>query len=279
MYIISPFKDYYDIHTNEKNDLPVYVRRTCEWQECRERLIITDVKSHGELPLYELMKKGEILSRKPESKEEYAKRKEFSKWGRSMKHRLPVLHEADMNGAVIFCGRPYPFYKINETICYTYDQVVDVFKRMFEKGDYTHGVKPKRILEKLAENKRVWGGRSRPTLNRYSWNHYLESLKEKPEKHRVSPDAHRFFGAPIMVSLENAVITNPALKDYNFAGQIDPYTAYQEIDMFISNTFIEREKSDLKMSEKLKVHSKGMDEWSFRTKSGDSGKPRRKKKG
>lgn len=55
---------------------------------------------------------------------------------------------------------------------------------------------------------------------------------------------------------------NPLLKDYEFQKILDPYSCYQELDMFISNLAINEVIPE--MADKDKIASHGFDSWSFR---------------
>jgi hypothetical protein len=63
---------------------------------------------------------------------------------------------------------------------------------------------------------------------------------------------------------ERKFCSNPCLKDFNFAKAVDPFRAYQEIDMFISGILTPESKPMPKIPDELKVQSKGFDKYSFR---------------
>jgi hypothetical protein len=80
--------------------------------------------------------------------------------------------------------------------------------------------------------------------------------------------------APVMVMELARYIINPCLKDYQFHKIVDPYTAFQELQMYISGVLSTGDKNPQKpISDELKAQSKGFDEWSFRKKVHQS-KPR-----
>ena len=68
------------------------------------------------------------------------------------------------------------------------------------------------------------------------------------------------------LDLNSALIFNPILKDYQFARVFDPYTAFQEIQMYISGVLgvNDLDGKGMPMTEKQKVGQHGMDKWSFR---------------
>lgn len=90
-------------------------------------------------------------------------------------------------------------------------------------------------------------------------------------------DIHRYFNSPVILYHRNKLYINPQLSKFGFASIIDPYTMYQDIEMYISNVLTSYEDpDDLVMDEKTKLQSKGMDKWSFKTMPNDSKKKRRR---
>ena len=58
---------------------------------------------------------------------------------------------------------------------------------------------------------------------------------------------------------------NPILKEYQFAKVFDPYTAFQEIQMYVSGVLgVNKDGTEFPATEKQKVAQHGMDKWSFR---------------
>lgn len=60
--------------------------------------------------------------------------------------------------------------------------------------------------------------------------------------------------------------TNSSLKDWHFQKIKDPFTAFQEISMFISGVLGTPEKEMIKISDNDMRDKKGFDKWSFRKK-------------
>ncbi len=64
---------------------------------------------------------------------------------------------------------------------------------------------------------------------------------------------------------EYKLTVNPRLNQYNFASVVDPYTAFQELSMFIGNNLVDTSTTQPRpISDKLKSETKGFNEWSFR---------------
>lgn len=57
---------------------------------------------------------------------------------------------------------------------------------------------------------------------------------------------------------------NPQLKKWHFQKAVDPYTAFQEIDMFRNSALKANERPMVSISDKDKIHKHGFDKWSFR---------------
>lgn len=59
-------------------------------------------------------------------------------------------------------------------------------------------------------------------------------------------------------------LINPVLKDYEFYKVFDPYTTFQEIQMFISGVLGTGEKEIIEVEDKYKIAQHGFNKWSFR---------------
>lgn len=279
MYIISKFKDYYDIHPNEKGDLPKFVRQTDEreigdrWKQERatktkeERQRVVDFHRHVD-------HLAGRLHRLPDRTSAYSVRNQHD-------FNSPIKE----TGLIAFCGRAYPFYIVgdyyisggNNRVCYDVEQIIKAVEELVDKdryGKYKDALKA--LCSDAVQPWRRYGGMQ---LTRGTWTRYQQERvsQEFGYLRTVNVDTHRYFGSPIMVLLGRNVIVNANLSKFNFACQVAPYQAYQELEMFIGNTFTEPDPADLVMDEKLKVHTKGMDQWSFRTMPGDSSKAKKKR--
>ena len=75
--------------------------------------------------------------------------------------------------------------------------------------------------------------------------------------------------------VSTALIVNPCLKDYEFYKAVDPYTAYQEIDMYIGGVLGSLGADMAEVSDEHRYKGHGYDKESFRQPAGRK-KPRRK---
>lgn len=57
---------------------------------------------------------------------------------------------------------------------------------------------------------------------------------------------------------------NPCLKDYGFAKVVDPWTAYQEVQMFVGNNLVNDKDKQVKLSDKTLQGKHGFDKMSFK---------------
>lgn len=61
------------------------------------------------------------------------------------------------------------------------------------------------------------------------------------------------------------IIVNPQLSVYEFYKMKDSYTAYQELDMYMSGVLGVGEAATIDISDEVKKQQKGFDNWSFKT--------------
>lgn len=60
------------------------------------------------------------------------------------------------------------------------------------------------------------------------------------------------------------LLRNPVLKNYGLEKIIDPYTAFQELTMYIGNILVDDNTDMESISDESLMKSKGFDEWSFK---------------
>jgi len=140
-----------------------------------------------------------------------------------------------------FCGKTYVIYEIDYSIdnnrsCF---RIVNKKNKLFQKVD-----KKKRDMIVVGEI---------PDLIRGNVH-----------------DIFLYLNCPIflleMVKYNNRVkiIRNPILKDLGFAAILDPYTAYQELSMYMGSVFAPSEPDMVDISDKDLSESKGFNDWSFK---------------
>ena len=64
---------------------------------------------------------------------------------------------------------------------------------------------------------------------------------------------------------DECLVKNPTLMDYQFYKVFDPYSAYQEISMFLGNQLCNTKEAEVPVGDDIVLaESKGYDKWSFR---------------
>jgi len=163
----------------------------------------------------------------------------------------------------IFCGKLYIGFKINygikkiwengiyitknhKTIEYNYDKILEIinlndkFKKWFNEKVYLCTTKlNNKIKEMLSLNGTSYG-----------------------------MDLCIKYNTPIisLLDIDNVknYYSNANLYDLSFYKIMDPYTAYQEIEMFISSILVKPDKEPWPISDKLKAETHGFNNYSFR---------------
>lgn len=161
------------------------------------------------------------------------------------------------DGCVYFCGKSYPFYVL--------DAEVEV---------------------------PIFAGTSSPvtkkTIRVFSWDKEFPSLIEqrgaKTDGHwqdflqnnmgRDNPDLNIHYRSPIVVWMPRVssngddLIINANLKEIGFQKIVDPFTAFQEISMFLGGVLGQNLDPPATMTDKEKIVSHGLDPvYGFRTPS------------
>ena len=173
-----------------------------------------------------------------------------------------------------FCGRLYCGMRfswenpdsVGEKICHHAYNVDDVIK-ILEKFDKRHKTKhaEKFINEKPNLKSNAWRDSRACDFNKTELERYFEKY-ENAEYVDFFVD----FNSPVFIvfrSNQNSggMTVNPVLVDYEFQKVMDPYTAYQEIEMFMGGVLTELDEIDVPGvgDEDLK-EAKGFDDWSFK---------------
>ena len=199
---------------------------------------------------------------------------------------VPAINSFEnIRGVIAFCGRSYVYWRIDGSYCYTLQQVVTALTRLLEsrKGlawvGYKNDVKAIQRALDIAKDesyrptprKSKWS--PAPALCPRSWATYCEESKN----YRVKDEVFIHYRSPILAIERDTLRVNPNLKSFGFHSVMDPYTAYQELSMFMDNNMAQQLDPIPKMTDELKVHAHGFNQWSFRTHKEDSPKARKKR--
>lgn len=238
MRLISSFKDYYDcIQGMGYDEYPVFVRESRQIE--KDKPFRTNIRDREKKE-----KVSTILD---------------------VIDQLPCTQDFAEGGVVVFCGRAYPFYEYGGRCYYELDRLISAVKSVRHFENECNYAEAKSFLVRF-EQKSKKGTRRyrwrRADLSRESWKRYVEETSFD-----VPTDTFRYFDSPIIAtSFDTSVIleVNPMLKDYNFEQVKDPYTAWQEISMFLGNELANQKDPNPPIPDKLKAQAKGFDKFSFR---------------
>lgn len=101
------------------------------------------------------------------------------------------------------------------------------------------------------------------SFSTFSWKQLEEHFTEQE-----CLKYHLKYNSPIILiersSYQTILRINPQLKKWHFQKVVDPYTAFQEIDMFRNSALKANERPMVSISDKDKIHKHGFDKWSFR---------------
>lgn len=111
-----------------------------------------------------------------------------------------------------------------------------------------------------------------------SW--YFNEYKNKNDKSNIKLIIDRWnnektlldiflkYKVPSFVYTNTSLILNPCLKDFNMQKVIHPYTAVQELEMFLNNDLCDTVTPPMPVGNDVVIaQSKGYDKWSFRKMS------------
>lgn len=165
---------------------------------------------------------------------------------------------------VCFCNKVYPMFRtsISNEYCHSIEEVIAVVK----KSDHPN---KKSILEKITKrpdcHREAWQY-DKAYMNTSSWPLYLNR-----HKWELEDEVFVELGVPYFALEENyskgIVLTlNPRLLTYGFQRLVDPYTAYQQVSMFVGNNLVKQMDPNINITNNDRRDSAGFDKWSFRKK-------------
>lgn len=189
---------------------------------------------------------------------------------KDMKPRSYKDELAKMQLIVIgFCGKIYPIISAN--ILIEYSPIGSTSKLIYGKDIYE--VNEQCIKEtgySIDYYFNLIGGYNRKLAK--STEDYLRDFHEKFLKkwETVSPENKHIEGLfqkyniPYFYLSDVKFDSCPVLKEFDFHKFIDPYTAFQEISMYLGGVLTRPEKETIEISDKDKRDSKGFDDRSFK---------------
>jgi len=160
-----------------------------------------------------------------------------------------------------FCGKIYCNVKAFGINCYTYNDLYLVLKKKNRLNlideHYHYSYFSKERIEYFIKQYHDKKHLSDIFIKHHTPVFAIEDAKEKIE---YNP----YYKPEKTQRIE--ITINPELKQYHFAKIKDPYTAYQDIAMYLSGVLGDKEKSISTISDKDMLYKKGFDEWSFKKK-------------
>lgn len=257
MKIVSKFTDYYDgCRAYGIDPNLVYIRHT-EEKTYKERLF--SYMKENQKPLYspgepevplELRKAGRIM---------------FASYGSRYSSPSPYIV------LVLFCGKSYfgmVTFKAKDR------QYPDVFYRdkvlwnLNDMQEHSDSLKRKNLKSYHDESTNNIVKRFSPFQGKEISNDILHELKAPVVS--IPYKTHRYHGAKSTWEI------NPCLKDLDFAKAVDPFTAFQELSMYIGGVLgVNKDGADI-TDDKMLRDKRGFNKHSFRMDS--PGKKRKRKK-
>lgn len=182
-----------------------------------------------------------------------------------------------------FCGKKYIGWKIEDKCYYSlpdFFKAVDNNKSVNSSLVKGNTAKARKAKHKAYVKKARELDTTKPNLIYSKWNprnhHYpateqgwLRWHETAKSKLLISDDIFRLAGTPVVLfdMATGSFTLNPVLKEYDFAKVVDPYRAYQEIEMFLGNNMVSQFDPSSGRTDNEIRDSKGMDKWSFRKQS------------
>lgn len=253
MRIISKFHDYYDTALSYGDDASlVYLRHTSE-----DRVL--EDKKHKLRDLIEAEK----------DRQQAMSIDFYNKVG---KH---PIHLRVQPMFLYFCGKTYPIYKVeheraNEHYYYRrrdelsnveyYPDKEDMFRRCTELTGLD-------FASYAAKNNQYMYHMGRfTTRNEEPYTKRLDSMLADIGRSDKAGQILQEYNIPIMLldTYGSRLILNPRLLDYQVQKVIDPWTAFQEIEMYAGGVLKRQDVMTSTISDKDRIAQHGFDKWSFR---------------
>jgi len=232
MLIVSKFHDYYDVVLKQTG-----VDKTCVYNRKTES----------------------VESAREERKA--LERKSWSKKGEARKYRRP--YEYVLQAVVGFAGELHPL------IIHTYDEHYESIEPPPTQFFYDLEACKEFLDEKFPET------RKSDNAKKYRWSWQLDmsdaALGEFYEGRKLKCFERIFLDhkVPCFIATSctgnNAIIEiNPNLKEYKFFKVKDPYTAFQEIYMYLSGVIGMADRDMAEVGNDDRIKQRGFDKYSFR---------------
>ena len=160
--------------------------------------------------------------------------------------------DVECYGDIYFCGKRYRFIQTKRKEKFiTYYSFESINKYILKYNK-------KRHIQSYINGFRFSGSQQKALKNYFIFNDNFES----------NVKLHEEFDSPIFVVYntrnEPNLVINPSLKDMQFQKVFNPYSTFQEIDMFLSGVMQSPDKNMINISDKDMRDKKGFNNKSFK---------------
>ncbi|MCK5613350.1 hypothetical protein KAR91_66385 [Candidatus Pacearchaeota archaeon] len=252
MRIFSKFNDYYD-HVVGHSTEPV-------WERHEREFILDPLKKT------EFSKEQTILLNKT-----YAELPKPSIIFKTNRYRAKDCTDFMVLG---FCGKVYPIFIVPTEGNYVqniYPKVEIKRKTFIKPSEFTS------LFNRVFRDKKVVKG-SLWLRDKFPFTDDGVAAWIEKYNHQITTDIFITIKSPIFLlkysrdewssvsgrSFISMIIVNPRLADYKIQSIIDPFTAYQEVDMYLGNELVGNFEPMPNFGDELKRDAHGMDNWSFK---------------
>lgn len=190
---------------------------------------------------------------------------EYSNWKLpNVKYRFETIH-------VGFCGKIYPAILFNAT--HNEKPIIGICYNIEEVDKFVHTYLNKRDVEQYdAPEKNKYRARYfftpeyyRPYWGRKAFVTSFEKMNEARENSHYTK-IFKEHNTPIFVvnPPKNKIHINCLLKPWEFYRVFDPYSAFQEISMYVGGVLLASTPNIPTVSDEIRAESHGFDKFSFR---------------
>lgn len=185
---------------------------------------------------------------------------------------------------VCFCGRGYGFVRFCGSTDLEKALTLKNAARVAGEGDRPSPRTTSAFKAMLAEEP---GAYAQYPFNRLGWSRWLDRF----DGMEIGDELHRELDTPVFAlqlsagrhwlrpeRWEPTIIKNPLLRELGMPSRVDPYTAWQEIDMYLGMQLAKQEDPADAFSDDIKRQAKGFGKRSFTRRPGTHPNRKRKKK-
>lgn len=245
MRIISKFQDYYDgVQAYGHDETLCYVRKKTKIK-ISDPFSITDEES--------------IETKNPELEKEILKL--------IGTRNIRAIHLDDLDSDIFligFCGNIYRGLQHRECSAKTgYKTILHNFYSTAEFETFLKA-KPERkpYLKEFYRTPQLfkWTKYLSPSYEENFNNFFNEEVKSNNPIRNIFVD----YNVPVFSVSVNSLVLNPCLKNFSFFKQVNTFTAFQEIDMFLGGVLGVGEPNMVEISDECMKQKKGFNDWSFK---------------